>query len=153
MTQGYFKNAETSETLWTGGYLHTGDIGHVDESGYLKVTDRLKDVIKSGGEWISSLALEDIVSQLPGISEAAAIGISDERWGERPLVLAVPTPGHESTISANDVQQHVKAYAERGVISRWAIPERVEFVDSIDKTSVGKIDKKRLRARFDTGKG
>ena len=150
LTQGYFKNPETSEALWTGGYLHTGDIGQVDEDGYLKVTDRLKDVIKSGGEWISSLALEDIISQLAGVSEVAAIGISHEKWGERPLVLVVRDPGHENAVDEDMVRQHVQSHVDRGEVSRWAIPERVVMVESIDKTSVGKIDKKRLRARYDT---
>ena len=150
LTQGYFKNAETSETLWAGGYLHTGDIGHIDKDGYLKVTDRLKDVIKSGGEWISSLALEDIVSQLDCVTEVAAIGIPDEKWGERPMVLVVPEPGHEADLSEDVVRQHVQNHAERGEITRWAIPERVAIVKSIDKTSVGKIDKKRLRAHYET---
>ena len=150
LTQGYFKNPESSEALWAGGYLHTGDIGHVDEDGYLKVTDRLKDVIKTGGEWISSLALEDIISRLAGVDETAAIGISHEKWGERPLVLVVPAPGHEDELSEESVRQHVQQYADRGEVSRWAVPERVVFVGSIDKTSVGKIDKKRLRARYDT---
>ena len=150
LTQGYFKNPETSEALWANGYLHTGDIGQIDENGYLKVTDRLKDVIKSGGEWISSLALEDIVSQLPGVGEAAAVGIPDERWGERPLVLVVPAPGQESSVDPDAVRAHVQKFVDDGVISRWAMPERVELVESIDKTSVGKIDKKRLRARYGT---
>ncbi len=148
LTQGYFKNAETSEALWSNGYLHTGDIGHLDPRGYLKITDRLKDVIKSGGEWISSLTLEDIVSSLPGVGEAAAIGIPDEKWGERPLVLIVPRHGHEPIVDANAVRRHVQKYVDRGEISRWAVPERVEIVDVIDKTSVGKIDKKRLRTRY-----
>ena len=152
LTQGYFKDPEKSEALWTGGYLHTGDIGYVDEDGYLKVTDRLKDVIKSGGEWISSLSLEDIVSRLPGVSEAAAIGICDEKWGERPLVLVVPEQGREDDVSADLIRQQVQSYVDRGEISRWAVPERVEIVDSIDKTSVGKINKKLLRARYDAGK-
>jgi fatty-acyl-CoA synthase len=150
LTQGYFKNPESSEALWAGGYLHTGDIGHVDEDGYLKVTDRLKDVIKTGGEWISSLALEDIVSQLAGVSETAAIGIADEKWGERPLVLVVLEADFEGEISEERVRQHVQAFADRGEISRWAVPERVLIIESIDKTSVGKIDKKRLRARYET---
>ncbi len=122
----------------------------MDEDGYLKVTDRLKDVIKSGGEWISSLSLEDIVSRLPGVSEVAAIGISDEKWGERPLVLVVPEQGHEDDVSEDIVRQHVQSHVDRGEISRWAVPERVEIVDGIDKTSVGKIDKKRLRARYES---
>ena len=88
-TNGYVKNREGSEALWRGGYLHTGDIGYLDENGYLRVTDRLKDVIKSGGEWISSIELEDIVSRCHGVAEAAAIGVPDAQWGERPMVLVV----------------------------------------------------------------
>ena len=89
-TNGYLKNRDGSEALWRGGYLHTGDIGYLDGDGYLRVTDRLKDVIKSGGEWISSIELEDVVSRCEGVAEAAAIGVPDARWGERPLVLVVP---------------------------------------------------------------
>ena len=80
---------EGSNDLWRGGYLHTGDLGHMDKMGYLKVTDRIKDVIKSGGEWISSLFLEDIAMSHPQVSEAAAIGVLDDKWGERPVVLIV----------------------------------------------------------------
>jgi len=148
LTQSYFKSPDKSEELWRDGYLHTGDTGHIDEEGYLKITDRLKDVIKSGGEWISSLLLEDIVSQLPGVGEVAAIGIPDEKWGERPLLLVVPAAEQPAPITADAVKAHVKDYAGRGVISSWAVPERVEIVDAIEKTSVGKIDKKRLRERY-----
>ena len=148
LTQGYFKDAEGSKALWSGGYLHTGDIGHMDADGYLKVTDRLKDVIKSGGEWISSLSLEDLVSRLPGVSEAAAIGIPDDKWGERPLVLVVLDPNHEDVIDENSIRQHVESHANKGEISPWAVPERVIITDHIDKTSVGKIDKKALRTRY-----
>lgn len=150
LTQGYFKNPETSETLWTGGYLHTGDIGHIDVDGYLKVTDRLKDVIKSGGEWISSLALEDVISQLPGVGETAVIGVPDDKWGERPLVLVVPAPGHEDDINEDIIRELIQSHVDSGQISRFAIPEKVAIVENIDKTSVGKIDKKRLRSRYET---
>ncbi len=146
LTQGYLKNPETSAALWRGGYLHTGDIGHIDAEGYLKVTDRLKDVIKSGGEWVSSILLEDLVSQLPQVSEVAAIGIPDERWGERPMLLVVPRDG--KSISSNDVIAHLSQFVDKGVIEKWAVPDRIEIVKAIDKTSVGKIDKKRLRARY-----
>jgi fatty-acyl-CoA synthase len=81
LTQGYTKDAGKSEELWQNGWLHTGDIGYVDEEGYLQITDRLKDVIKTGGEWISSLTLEDIISQHEAVSESAAIGVPDEKWG------------------------------------------------------------------------
>ena len=146
LTEGYLKNEETSEALWRGGYLHTGDIGHLDEQGYLKVTDRLKDVIKSGGEWISSILLEDLVSQLEGVSEVAAIGIPDDKWGERPLLLVVRKDG--ARLDAGQVTAHLERYVNEGTIEKWAVPDRVEFVDALDKTSVGKIDKKKLRARY-----
>ena len=146
-TNGYLKNREGSDALWRGGYLHTGDIGHLDGDGYLRVTDRLKDVIKSGGEWISSIEIEDLVSRCEGVAEAAAIGIPDPRWGERPLVLVVPgdaeRPPGEAAIRAA-----VQEAADRGRINRWAVPDRIVFVESLDRTSVGKIDKKRLRMRY-----
>jgi fatty-acyl-CoA synthase len=81
LTHGYLKDPEKSENLWSVGWLHTGDIGFIDEYGYLQITDRLKDVIKTGGEWISSLALEDIISRHEAVSEAAVIGIPDDKWG------------------------------------------------------------------------
>jgi fatty-acyl-CoA synthase len=146
LTAGYLKNDETSAALWRGGYLHTGDIGHLDRDGYLKVTDRLKDVIKSGGEWISSILLEDLASRHPGVSEAAAIGIPDEKWGERPLLLVVKKDGAE--LGTDQIAAHLEQFVDQGLIEKWAVPDRIELVDAIDKTSVGKIDKKKLRARY-----
>jgi len=151
LTQGYLKSPEKSEELWRGGYLHTGDIGNVDEEGYLKITDRLKDVIKSGGEWISSLALEDIVSSHPAVSEVAAIGIPDDKWGERPMLIIVLSERAGEDVDAETITRHVAGYVASGDISRWAIPDRIEFVDAIAKTSVGKIDKKALRLQVIAG--
>lgn len=144
ITLGYFDNQASSNELWRGGYLHTGDVGHVSETGVLQVTDRLKDVIKSGGEWISSLDLEDVISRCPGVGEVAAIGIPDAHWGERPLVLVVKTDA-SSDLSVSDIQDAVSAQVGSGRFSKWAIPERVEFVESLPKTSVGKLDKKQMR--------
>jgi len=146
LTQGYLNDPINSENLWRGGYLHTNDIGTIDPEGYLLITDRIKDVVKSGGEWISSLVLEDIISQYPGVSEVAVIGIADEKWGERPLALVVLKQESVSAVTDQHVQAHVKAWAERGVISKWAVPE-VRFVDYLEKTSVGKLDKKVLRQK------
>ncbi len=145
LTQGYLEDPERSEELWQGGYLHTSDIGHVDEAGYLKITDRLKDVIKSGGEWISSLELEDIALTCDGVSEAASIGIADEKWGERPLLLLVAT---EDAPSLDSVRVEFQRQAKIGTISEWAVPQRIELVSEIPKTSVGKIDKKKLREQY-----
>ncbi|GAC1445975.1 MAG: fatty acid--CoA ligase [Pyrinomonadaceae bacterium] len=149
LTQGYLKDAEGSEQLWRGGYLHTGDVASIGADGYLHITDRIKDVIKTGGEWISSLAIEDIISQHECVSEVAVIGVRDEKWGERPLALIVLKPDYVGKIADDEVKIHVKSYADRSVISKWAIPDRVRFVDAIDKTSVGKIDKKLLRQKYE----
>jgi len=146
LTQGYLHDSANSENLWRGGYLHTNDIGTIDPEGYLLITDRIKDVVKSGGEWISSLMIEDIISQYPGVSEVAVIGIPDEKWGERPLALVVLQQENASAVTEQHIQAHVKAWAERGVISKWAVPE-IRFVDVLEKTSVGKLDKKVLRQK------
>jgi len=146
LTRGYAKNGEASETLWQGGWLHTGDIGAIDASGYVHVLDRSKDVIKTGGEWISSLGLEDIILANPAISECAVIGVADSRWGERPVAIVVLKPGAAAT--ADDVKTMIRARAEAGELSRYAVPDDVVFAESLEKTSVGKLDKKKLRAMY-----
>ncbi len=146
LTQGYLKDPRNSEMLWRGGYLHTGDIGVIDAEGYLKITDRLKDVIKTGGEWISSLELEDLILKHPAVAEAAVVGVPDPKWGERPLALVVVKPGQD--LEAATVRAWLKDFADRGVISKWGIPERVVFVEAIPKTSVGKLDKKVMRQEY-----
>ena len=147
LTQGYLHNPDASAALWAGGYLHTGDIGNIDAGGYLRVTDRIKDVIKTGGEWISSLALEDIVALHPAVNEVAVIGIADPRWGERPLPLVVLHAGRE--VSEAEIIELIAARSRAGDLSRYAIPERVSFVESLERTSVGKINKKKLRGLHD----
>jgi len=146
LTQGYLHDQANSEEHWRGGYLHTKDMGTIDPQAYLRITDRIKDVIKSGGEWISSLGLENIISQCPGISEEAVIARPDEKWGERPLALIVRKEG-VSQVSAQQIQAHVSTWAERGIRAIWAVPE-VQCVASLDKTSVGKLDKKVLRQKY-----
>jgi fatty-acyl-CoA synthase len=148
LTQGYLKEPEKSEELWEGGYLHTEDIGYIDPEGYLQVTDRIKDVIKTGGEWVSSQEIEDILLQHEGVSEAAVIGVEDEKWGERPLAVVVPDQDHADEITEEEIQSHVKERVDSGEISKFAVPDRVQFVEEIDKTSVGKIDKKTLREKY-----
>jgi fatty-acyl-CoA synthase len=147
LTQGYLHDPANSEQLWRGGYLHTSDIGTIDSEGYLQITDRIKDVVKSGGEWISSLAIEDLISQYPGVSEVAVIGKPDEKWGERPLALIVLKREHTGQVTERDIQAHIKVVAGRGVISKWAVPD-VLFVDVLERTSVGKLDKKLLRQKY-----
>ncbi len=146
LTQGYLDNPEASSALWEGGWLHTGDIGAIDEHGFLIITDRIKDVVKTGGEWVSSLQLEDILAEHPSVAEVAVIGVKDERWGERPVAIVVPRLG--CVPDAQALQAHVLLRVEEGVISKFAVPERIEFVEAIARTSVGKLDKKVLRAQF-----
>ena len=93
LTQGYCGEPERSEELWLGGWLHTGDVGVIDADGYLKIVDRIKDVVKTGGEWVSSLDIEDLILRVPGIAEAAVIGVPDEKWGERPVAFVVVKAG------------------------------------------------------------
>jgi fatty-acyl-CoA synthase len=145
LTQGYLGDAASSAQLWRGGWLHTGDIGVIDAHGYLKITDRIKDVIKTGGEWISSLALEDLIQRHPAVAEVAVIGVPDPKWTERPMALVVRKPGAE--LDASGLQEHLSAFAAQGVISKYGVPERIVFVEALPKTSVGKLDKKRMRAQ------
>ncbi len=146
LTGGYFKVEEKSKELWKGGWMHTGDIAYRDEEGYFKITDRLKDVIKTGGEWVSSLDLENMIEQNKYVATAAVIGVPDEKWGERPVAFVVKTadapPDEEVENSINDT---LKSFVETGKIEKWAIPNRFILVDEIPKTSVGKLDKKLLR--------
>jgi len=148
LTQGYFNDPEASEQLWSGGYLHTNDIGMISPDGYLQITDRIKDVIKTGGEWVSSLQLEDIITHLPGVAECAVIGVKDARWGERPLALVVRDPKARTPVSEDDVKKHVLLYSEKGVISKYGVPQKILFVDALAKTSVGKADKKAMRQQY-----
>jgi fatty-acyl-CoA synthase len=147
LTQGYLKQPEASEQLWRGGFLHTNDIGWIDQAGYLKITDRLKDVIKTGGEWVSSLDVEDLIARLAGVGEVAVIGAPDAKWGERPIAI-VARRAQAPAVDEAAIKAHVAGFAGRGVISKFAIPDRVVFVETLDKTSVGKIDKKALRQRY-----
>jgi fatty-acyl-CoA synthase len=148
LTQGYFNNPEGSEELWAGGYLHTSDIAVVDANGSVHITDRIKDVIKTGGEWVSSLQIEDLISQCAGVAEAAVIGVKDDKWGERPLALVVKRASDANGVSDAVIKNHLKVFADKGIISKYGIPEKILFVDSIPKTSVGKINKKELRERY-----
>jgi fatty-acyl-CoA synthase len=145
LTPGYLHDPAASSALWAGGWLHTGDIGTLDTDGTLQITDRLKDVIKTGGEWISSLELESLLSQHPAVSEVAVIGMKDEQWGERPLALVVLKDGCPAT--ADELRALVRSAAEAGRISRFAVPERVDFVTALPRTSVGKLDKKAMRGQ------
>jgi fatty-acyl-CoA synthase len=149
LTPGYHNQPEASEALWAGGYLHTQDVAVMTPDGYVQIVDRIKDVIKTGGEWVSSIEIEALINELHGVEESAVIGVKDERWGERPKALIVLR--QHATLDAHAVRAHLLDHAEAKRISRYAVPEaeRVLFVDAIPKTSVGKIDKKLLRQRFE----
>lgn len=121
------------------GYWRSGDVGTIDSDGYLKVTDRLKDVIKSGGEWISSIDMENLLLSHPDVAEAAVVGLTHPKWQERPFILIVPKPGREVTLDA--VRTHLS-----GAFASWQLPDAIETVTEIPRTSVGKFDKKRIRA-------
>jgi fatty-acyl-CoA synthase len=130
-----------SEASFVDGYWPTGDIGKILPNGYLKLTDRLKDVIKSGGEWISSIDMENALASHPDVREAAVVGVPDGKWQERPVALVVPEPG--SSPSDDDLRASL-----HGLFARWQMPDEIRFVDSISRTSVGKIDKRAIRAEL-----
>jgi fatty-acyl-CoA synthase len=126
------------------GWLRTGDVGFVDERGYVQITDRAKDVIKSGGEWISSVELENTIIAHPEVAEAAVVGVPDDKWDERPLACIVRKEGSAISVEA------LCSYLEDKV-AKWWVPERWAFIDEIPKTSVGKFDKKLLRSQYAAG--
>jgi fatty-acyl-CoA synthase len=143
LTEGYYREPEKGAELWAGGWLHTGDVATLDSMGGIDIRDRIKDVIKTGGEWVSSLELEDLCSRHPGVREVAVVGIADPQWGERPFALLVAHEGH--VIDAKALKEHLKPFVEQGHINKWAIPSQIALVTEIPKTSVGKLDKKRIR--------
>ncbi|MGH3949130.1 MAG: long-chain fatty acid--CoA ligase [Pseudonocardiaceae bacterium] len=127
------------------GWLRTGDVGHITSDGFLTLTDRAKDVIKSGGEWISSVDLENQVMGHPAVAEAAVIGVPDEKWDERPLVAVVLKEGE--SVTPAELREFLG-----DKVAKWQLPENWSFIDEVPKTSVGKFDKKRLRAAYADGK-
>jgi fatty-acyl-CoA synthase len=142
VTGSYYKDDDPAK--FDDGWLRTGDVGKIDPLGYVTLTDRAKDVIKSGGEWISSMELENILMAHPAVSEAAVIGVTDEKWGERPLAAVVLADG--ASASADELRAFL---AER--VPRWQVPERWSFIDEVPKTSVGKFAKTRMREAYASG--
>lgn len=145
LTQGYFNKPEASEELWAGGYLHTQDIAVMAPSGFVQIVDRIKDVIKTGGEWVSSIEVESLIAEVPGVQESAVIGVRDPKWGERPMAFVVSKAG--SRVKAETIRDRLLMHVEAKRISKYAVPEldRIVFVAEIPKTSVGKLNKKALR--------
>ncbi|MCP4745983.1 MAG: fatty acid--CoA ligase [Desulfobacteraceae bacterium] len=148
LTSGYFNDFEKSSELWEKGWLHTGDIGFIDEDGYLQITDRLKDAIKSGSEWISSVQLENIVSEHPSVSQAAVIGVPDDKWGQRPLLIVVLKPEFRDKTSEQDFKDFFLEYIQNGKLSKFAVPDKIVFTESLAKTSEGKVNKRALRRQY-----
>lgn len=139
---GTYHDAPGSETQFTeDGYWKSGDVATLDEEGYLKITDRVKDVIKSGGEWISSVDMENAIMSHPDVLEAAVVGVAHPKWQERPLALVILRENATGKISDHDIRAHLSK-----TFAKWQLPDKVLFVDQIPKTSVGKIDKKVIRA-------
>ncbi|HWD01595.1 MAG TPA: AMP-binding protein [Amycolatopsis sp.] len=123
------------------GWLRTGDVATVDPLGYVRLVDRTKDLVKSGGEWTSSVELENAIMSHPKVAEAAVIAVPHPKWVERPLACVVVRPGE--TLTAADVLAHLESR-----VAKWWLPDAVEFVDEVPKTSVGKFAKKALREQF-----
>ena len=146
LTQGYVGAPEASEGLWAGGYLHTADIGNINPAGYLKVTDRIKDVIKTGGEWTSSLQLEDIIAKHEAVHEVAVIGVPDDKWGERPLALVLLKPEFIGQVTEHALRNYAAHAIEAAGVSRYGVLLQVSFVKTLVKTSVGKMNKRLMRA-------
>lgn len=144
--QSYVKDHTNSEKLWAGGWLHTQDVAVRQRDGGVRITDRLKDVIKVAGEWLSSLEIEDILALHPAVAEVAVIGKPDGQWGEVPFAIVVLKAGQEA--SDKVLIAHLKGYIEKGRVPREATLLKVQFSPDLNKTSVGKTDKQALRARF-----
>ncbi|MGN6613328.1 MAG: long-chain fatty acid--CoA ligase [Angustibacter sp.] len=142
VTGSYYLDDDPAK--FDGGWLRTGDVGSLTPNGYLRLTDRAKDVIKSGGEWISSVELENVLMAHPKVKEASVVGVPDERWGERPLATVVVAEGQ--SVDAEELRDHLAQH-----FAKWQLPERWAFIDEVPKTSVGKFDKKVLRKSYAEG--
>jgi len=142
ITGSYHQVPVSEDKFSSDGWLRTGDVASVDSLGFVKITDRTKDLIKSGGEWISSVDLENALMAHPGIAEAAVIAIPDEKWSERPLACVVAKPGHAP--QTQELAQHLMGMG----FAKWQVPERYEWIDSVPRTSTGKFYKLKLREMF-----
>ncbi len=149
VTPEYYKAPEKTEKAWRGGWFHTGDIAVWFEDGSVIIQDRDKDVIKSGGEWISSVRLEDAISKHPGVAQVAVIAAKHPKWQERPVAIIVPKPGWEEKLTTEEIREFLmKHFVEPGQIPKWWLPDKVVLVEQLPMTSVGKINKRVLREKF-----
>ncbi len=136
----YYKDPKQSAITFRDGWFHTADIGTMNQEGYINLVDRTKDLIKSAGEWISSIDLENAIMGFSKVLEAAVIALPDDKWQERPLACVVPTPEAAKTITKEEIQNYLK-----DKVAKWWIPDEIVFLTEIPKTSVGKFNKKKLR--------
>jgi fatty-acyl-CoA synthase len=143
VVRNYFNAPETEDSFTQDRYFKTGDAGNIDSEGYLKITDRLKDVIKSGGEWISSIDMENTLVSHQKILTAAVVGVKHPKWDERPIALIVLRDEYKNNVETTEIREHLL-----NTFAKWQIPEEIIYVDSIPRTSVGKIDKKVIRAKY-----
>ena len=141
ITSGYFKGEGGDAVVDEDNWFDTGDVATIDPDGYMQITDRSKDVIKSGGEWISSIDVENEAVGCPGIAEAAVIAVTHPKWDERPLLVAVKE--ENSSVTKEDVLEHLK-----GSLAKWQLPDDVIFVDQLPHTATGKIQKMKLRSEY-----
>ncbi|MFL5690381.1 MAG: long-chain fatty acid--CoA ligase [Ktedonobacteraceae bacterium] len=142
IARAYYGDSE-SDAKFAEGWLRTGDVAVVDEDGIFQLVDRTKDLVKSGGEWISSVELESLIMGHPKVLEACVVGIPHPRWSERPLACVVPKPDYVGKITKEEIIEYLRPH-----VAKWWLPDDVEFIEAIPKTSVGKFDKKVLRARY-----
>ena len=145
VTSGYYNNPTSAAQFTDDGWFRTGDVASIDPDGYVQITDRTKDLIKSGGEWISSVDMESTIMGHPKVLEAAVIAVPHEKWVERPLACVVPKPEFKGQLHKQEILDYL---APR--VAKWWLPDDVVFIEAVPKTSVGKFDKKVLRERFKT---
>jgi fatty-acyl-CoA synthase len=143
VVKGYYENPEGAKPLTPDGWFRTGDVVTIDPEGYIQITDRTKDLIKSGGEWISSVDMESLLMAHPKVLEASVIAVPHPKWVERPLACVVPKPEHKGSLTADELLDFL-----RPQVAKWWLPDEVVFVEAIPKTTVGKFDKKVLREQF-----
>lgn len=144
VTSAYVKDEANTSKLWVDGWMHTGDLAVVDEHGYVSIVDREKDAVKSGGEFIPTVILEDLISTFPGIGEVAVVGRKDEKWGERPVAFI----SGDKDMDHDAISKHLESFVSAGRISKFWLPDEYIPIDSFEKTSTGKIDKKVLREKL-----
>jgi len=143
VVRAYYDNPEGAKQFTADGWFRTGDVVTIDPEGYIQITDRTKDLIKSGGEWISSVDMESLLMAHPKVLEAAVIAVPHPKWAERPLACVVPKPAHRGALTQEEILEFL-----RPQVAKWSLPDAVVFLPSIPKTSVGKFDKKVLREQF-----